>query len=87
MAALAYVLLPVSGLIAFFWGGDRGRLHGFQAIVLGVVWPLLLMGGSLISPGFTQVVFIAGAAVWLALIVTTAFGRDPRLPGSRHFLG
>lgn len=80
MAALAYVLLPVTGLVAFFAGDERARAHGFQAVVMGVAWPLLLYLCSLVSSGVTQIAFVAGAALWLFMIVATALGRDPKLP-------
>lgn len=81
MAALAYALLPVSGMIAFFSQTEgRVRFHGAQAVAFGLVWSLALYGCSAISATLTQVVFLLGAGVWLGLIVTTATGRDLRLP-------
>ena len=81
MAALAYVALPVSGLIAYLLGSDqRVRFHGLQAIVIGLVWPAALYGASALSATATQVVFAAGSAVWLSFVLLTALGRDPRLP-------
>jgi uncharacterized membrane protein len=81
MAALAYLLLPVTGLCAYLKGSnERIRWHGLQAIVLGVVWPAALYAGAWISPGVTQAVFVVGAAIWLALIVATALGKDVPLP-------
>jgi uncharacterized membrane protein len=77
MPALAYVLLPVSGMLAYFNGTSvRMRFHGLQAIVLGALWPAALYGGSAISPTATRAVAIAGAALWLLLMVTAALGRD-----------
>src|ERR671918_2832739 len=82
MAALAYVLLPLSGLIAYALGtSPRMRLHGLQAIALGAAWPAALFVGSWISEWLTRVVFAVGALTWIALIVLTAAGRDPGLPG------
>jgi uncharacterized membrane protein len=88
MAALAYVLLPLSGLIAYALGSSpRVRLHGLQAIVFGAAWPAALFTASLISERATQVVFGLGALTWIALLVLTAAGRDPGLPGLRGLLG
>jgi uncharacterized membrane protein len=82
MAALAYVLLPLSGLVAYAVGSSsRMRLHGLQAIALGAAWPAALFVGSWISPWVTRVVFVVGALTWIALMVLTAAGRDPGLPG------
>ncbi len=81
MAALAYVLLPVSGLIAYFRGRTaRIRLHGLQAVFLGAVWPAVLYACAAVSPGATQAAWIVGGVVWLALMGTAAAGRDLRLP-------
>jgi uncharacterized membrane protein len=81
VAAFAYVLLPVSGLIAFLRGSTpRTRFHGLQAIVVGAVWPLLLYAATWTTPVVTQAVGVAGALLWLALIVTTALGKDVQLP-------
>jgi uncharacterized membrane protein len=81
MAALAYLLLPISGMLAYFsWGGPRVRFHGAQAVALGLVWSIFLFACSAVSVVATQVVFLLGAIVWLGLIVTTAFGRDIKLP-------
>jgi uncharacterized membrane protein len=77
MPALAYVLLPVSGMLAYFNGTSaRMRFHGLQAIVLGALWPAALYGGSAISPTATRAVAVVGAALWLLLMVTAALGRD-----------
>ncbi len=82
MAALAYVLLPVSGLVAFLRGRSaRVRLHGLQAVLLGALWPACLYLGSAITPGVTQAVFAVGALVWVAVIGAAAFGVDLWLPG------
>jgi uncharacterized membrane protein len=87
MAALAYLLLPVTGLVAYSLGSEsRMRFHGLQAIVLGFVWPVALYGASALSPAVTRIVFAFGALVWLGLLVATAMGRDPRLPGIGSFL-
>ena len=82
MAALAYALLPVSGLIAFLTAADaRVRFHGLQAIALGLVWPLLLYAAAATSERITQMVFLIGLVVWLGYLVGTLLGKDPRLPG------
>jgi uncharacterized membrane protein len=86
MAALAYVLLPVTGLLAFSMGTGRVRFHGLQAIIFGLVWPLLLLAASFSAPIATQVVFVVGCIVWVWLLLATALGRDPALPGLRGAL-
>lgn len=87
MATLAYVLLPVTGMLSYFFGKDaRARLHGLQAVVLGTVWPLALYGASAIGAATTRLVFLGGAAVWLVFLVGTAIGRDPAVPGLRSSL-
>jgi uncharacterized membrane protein len=81
VAALAYVLLPVTGLAAYLKGPTpRTRFHGLQAIVFGAVWPLLLYAATWTTPVATQVVAIVGFLGWLTLIVATAAGRDLQLP-------
>jgi uncharacterized membrane protein len=81
MAALAYVLLPVSGLIAYFNGSDeRMRFHGLQAITLGLLWPALLYTASAFSTLAAQVVWILGAALWLMLMAFAGLGKDVPLP-------
>jgi uncharacterized membrane protein len=81
MAGAAYLFLPVTGLIAYFNGGSaRMRFHGLQALLLGCLWPLSLILCSKLSPGATQVAFLAGAVVWLLLMIPTFFGFDPSLP-------
>ena len=81
MAGAAYLLLPISGALAYFSGADaRTRFHGLQAICLGVLWPAALFACSAITPGATQIAFAAGAIVWLGLLVSTAAGMDLRLP-------
>lgn len=82
MAALSYLLLPVSGLIAFLTAADaRVRFHGSQAIALGLVWPLALYAASVISTTLTQIVFALGALVWATFALAALAGRDPVLPG------
>ena len=82
MAALAYVLLPLSGLIAFLTAEDaRVRFHGLQAIALGLLWPVLLYVAAAASERITQAVFGLGLAVWLGYLLGTLVGKDPRLPG------
>ena len=45
MPGLAYVLLPLSGMLAYFNGTSvRMRFHGLQAIALGALWPAACMG-------------------------------------------
>ncbi len=81
MSGLAYLLLPVSGALAFVLGRDpRLRFHGLQAIVLGLLWPLALYGGSAVSPATSRIVFFAGAVVWFGFAIAAAVGRDPKLP-------
>ena len=81
MAALAYLLLPVSGAAAYLLGNDeRTRGHGLQAIFLGLAWPLVLYAASFFSPTVTQVAFVLGIALWGFLLVGTALGRDPKIP-------
>ena len=83
MPALAYVLLPLSGTIAFLLGGSRRmRFPGLQSIALGAVWAVAAYAASWISPRLTQGVFVVGSLVWLGVIVGTLLGRDPRIPGS-----
>lgn len=87
MAWLAYLLLPITGLPAFLKGKDaRVRFHGLQSIVYGLIWPAALFAAAYISSTATQIVFIAGALVWLALLVLTLTGRDPKLPLVGEFL-
>jgi uncharacterized membrane protein len=82
MAALAYVLLPVSGLLAYFNGASpRMRFHGLQAILLGLLWPVALYGGSAVSPTATRAIAAGGGGLWIVLMITAALGKDvgPRL--------
>lgn len=82
MAALAYALLPVSGLIAFLTAADaRVRFHGLQAIALGLIWAVALYAAAVVSALVTQLVFAAGMIVWLGFLLATWGGRDPKLPG------
>ena len=81
MAALAYLLLPVSGLAAYLLSErPRVRTHGLQAIALGLVWPAAAYAASAISPVATRVVFAAGAVTWIVFLVGAGLGKDPRLP-------
>ncbi|CAN5789813.1 hypothetical protein BH18ACT15_BH18ACT15_15440 [soil metagenome] len=81
MAALSYLLLPISGLVAYLKGRKaRTRFHGLQAILVGLLWPVALLACSAVSPGATQVAFGAGALLWLTLLVSSAAGADLRLP-------
>ena len=87
MAALAYLLLPVSGLAAYLKGTSaRVRFHGLQAIALGVVWPAALYACTYLSPGVTQLCAAVGAVIWIGLLVTTALGLNPRLPVAGRYL-
>lgn len=88
MAALAYLLPPVSGLIAYFKSDSaRGRFHGLQSVLFGLLWPASLYLCSAITPGATQAAFVAGVVVWILLLAATAVGRDPRVPGTGALLG
>jgi len=81
MSALAYVLLPLSGLVAFVTGGDaRVRFHGAQAIVFGTLWGAILYLGSALSAAVTVAVAAVGSIVWILLLAAAAMGRDPALP-------
>jgi uncharacterized membrane protein len=81
VAALAYLLLPVSGLFAFLRGSStRVRFHGLQAIFIGLLWPIALYVAALGPPGITQGVFVAGTLVWLGFLVAALLGADPRVP-------
>ena len=87
MAAAAYLLLPISGLLAFLLGSSgRVRAHGLQAIVIGFAWPLLLVVASAVAAVVTQIVAVGGLVVWLLFMVLAGLGRDPRLPGIGHLL-
>lgn len=81
MAAFAYLLLPVTGLIAYLTGRDqRSRAHGLQAISIGLLWPACLYVAALGPAIAVQVVFVVFTLVWLVFLLLTLFGRDPRLP-------
>lgn len=81
VAALAYSLLSVTGLLAFLTAADaRVRFHGLQAIAIGLGWALLLYAAAVVSERLTQFVFAAGVLVWLAFLLATLLGRDPKLP-------
>ena len=81
MATLAYLLPPLTGLLAFLKGRDeRARRHGLQSVMLGVLWPAALLGAATVSPGVTQVVWAVGALVWLGALTATLLGGDPALP-------
>jgi uncharacterized membrane protein len=81
VAALAYVLLPVTGLVAYLKGSSqRARFHGLQAIAIGLLWPVALYACTYAGPGATQAAFALGGIAWLAWLVLAAFGLNPRLP-------
>jgi uncharacterized membrane protein len=81
MAALAYLALPVTGLIAYFSGrSPRVRWHGLQAIVIGALWPALLYLAAASNESLVLPVAIGGAAVWVLFLAGAALGRDPALP-------
>lgn len=81
MAALAYLLLPLSGIVAFVSGGSaRVRFHGLQAIVFGTTWAAGLYAGSAIGQTATQIVAAVGSLGWLVLGLGAAVGRDPAIP-------
>ena len=81
MVALAYILLPVSGLVAYLTGRSRRvRLHGLQAIALGLVWPAALYGCTYLTPGATQICAVLGGVVWIGFLAAAALGADPLIP-------
>jgi hypothetical protein len=81
VAALAYLVPPLSGLVVYFTArGARMRFHGLQSVLLGLLWPAALLGGSVITPGASQVAGVGGALAWLWFLVGAALGRDPRWP-------
>ncbi len=81
MAALAYLLLPVTGLAAYLLSNSpRMRMHGLQATRVGAAWPAAIYAGSAVSAAGARIAFAAGALTWIALLVGTALGKDPRLP-------
>ena len=82
MAALAYLVPPVSGLIAFLTAAEgRVRFHGLQSIALGTAWPAAIYLGSAVTPALTRIAFFAGACVWIVMLVSAALGKDLGLPG------
>ncbi len=88
MAALAYLLLPISGALAYFFSAHpRVRAHGLQAITFGLAWPLALYGGSAVSPATARAVWMGGAVIWLLLIVLTALKVDLVVPGLKRLAG
>ena len=81
MAAFAYLLPPVTGLIVYLTARDqRGRLHGLQSIAIGFSWPVLLYAAALGPAVVVQAVFVVGALVWLGFFVVALIGRDPTIP-------
>jgi uncharacterized membrane protein len=81
MAAVAYLVLPVTGMLAYFSGSTpRVRFHGLQAIVLGALWPALLYAASTLNGSLVLPVAAVGGAVWLLFLAGAAIGRDPTLP-------
>jgi uncharacterized membrane protein len=87
VAAFAYLLLPVSGLLAYLLTDDpRLRVHGLQAITVGTLWPAAIYGASAVSPTATRVAFAVGAVTWIVLLVGAALGKNPRLPLIGRFL-
>lgn len=87
MAGLAYLLLPITGAIAFFAGRTpRIRLHGLQATLLGVLWPAAMYAGARISPGVTQAATVTMGLIWLVVMASAAAGKDLWLPGLGRLL-
>jgi hypothetical protein len=81
MAALAYLALPITGMLAYFTGrSPRTRWHGLQAIVIGALWPALLYIAARANDSLVLPVAVAGGAVWLVFLGGAAIGRDPSLP-------
>jgi uncharacterized membrane protein len=81
VAALAYLLLPVTGLVAYLKGSSRRvRFHGLQAIAIGLLWPLALYACTYAGPGATQAAFAIGGVVWVGFLASSAFGLTPRIP-------
>ena len=82
MAALAYLLPPLSGLVAYLVAADaRVRFHGLQSIVFGSAWVVLVYLSALFSPALTRVAFGLGGFGWLTFLLSTAAGLDVGLPG------
>ena len=87
VAALAYVALPLTGTCVLLLArSGRARFHGAQAIIVGLVWGAALYGASQMSPAVTRAVWGIGGLVWLALLIGTALGKDPVVPGLRGLL-
>jgi len=87
VSALAYLVPPVSGLVALFRGKSaRARFHGLQSVAFGALWPAILWSCSFVSPRATQIAFVLGIVLWVLLIGAAAFGRDLRLPFLGRFL-
>lgn len=83
MAALCYLLLPVTGVLGYFLGKrPRTRFHGLQAVALGLLWPLSLIAASEVSPTATRVALGVGAVVWIVLMGGAAVGKDLTVPGA-----
>jgi uncharacterized membrane protein len=87
VAALAYLFLPISGLVAYLKGSSpRVRFHGLQAILFGALWAVLLYAATWTTPVVTQLIFAAGLVLWIALMAGAAVGRDIELPIAGHAL-
>ena len=87
MPAFAYLLPPVTGLVAYLLGSSaRARRHGLQSVVLGVLWPAALLLASALSSGLVLPLFGAGLLVWLVLLTATAAGANLHLPGTGALL-
>jgi hypothetical protein len=87
LAAFAYLLPPLTGLIAYLFGSSvRARRHGLQSIAFGLVWPVGLLVAAALSDTAAQAVFGVGGVLWLTLLGLAAAGRDPHLPGTRAWL-
>ncbi|MDQ3662341.1 MAG: hypothetical protein M3454_15055 [Actinomycetota bacterium] len=88
MAALSYLLPPVTGLLAYLLGSaERTRRHGLQSVAFGLLWPVALYGAAALSPGAAQAAFAVGGLVWVSLLLTTAVGLDLHVPGTARWLG
>ena len=84
MAALAYLLPPLTGLLAFGLGAEaRVRRHGLQSVAFGVLWPATIYAAARVGAAGTRAAFALGALTWLALLISTALGRDLWLPPRR----
>ena len=55
-------------------------MHGLQSVLFGTLWPAGLFGAATLSSTATRAVALAGAVVWLLLVLLTLVGRDPSLP-------